>query len=96
MHPALFAFGPAASIKSLPELNVAVRLAEEMLMDGFLTQAEPVQITVVVVSDTTTTGYDTSGTTSSMNRAICSSACLYESPSRWGKIVMCSIPSRSR
>ena len=37
-----------------------------------------------------------SGTTSSMKRAICSSAFLYGSPSRCGKIVRCCRPRRSR
>ena len=51
LHPVHFAFGPTASMKALPEMNVALRLAEEMLLDGFLSQTEPVQIAVVVVPD---------------------------------------------
>lgn len=47
LHPALFAFGDHASVKSLPELNVAVRLLEEVLLDGFLSQTEPLQVTVI-------------------------------------------------
>ena len=49
LHPALFAFGVEASMKTLPELNVALRLAEEMLLGGFQSHTEPVQITVVKV-----------------------------------------------
>ena len=39
--------------------------------------------------------HDTSGTTSVMNRSICSTALLYGSPTRCGNSVRCSRPSRS-
>ncbi len=35
LHPMLFAWGQDAAVKSFPELHTSVRLAEEILLDGF-------------------------------------------------------------
>ena len=57
-HPMLFAFGETASMKSLPELNTSLRLAEEILMAGFLSHTEPLHVvTLVVPGDGSATDY---------------------------------------
>ncbi len=47
LHPAVFAFGPNVAVKSQPETHVALRLLDEYLVDGFLTAAEPLRVTLV-------------------------------------------------
>ena len=50
LHPALFAWGDDSSVKSRPEICTSLRLLQEYLMDGFLTNAEPLHITELMVS----------------------------------------------
>ena len=45
LHPALFAWGDEASVKSHPEICTSLRLLQAYLMDGFLTNTEPLHIT---------------------------------------------------
>ena len=45
LHPALFACGDEASVKSHPEICTSLRLLHAYLMDGFLTNTEPLHIT---------------------------------------------------
>ena len=47
LHPTKFEFSDDASLKSLPEVNTSLRLAEEILVGGFLSHSEPVQIKVL-------------------------------------------------
>ena len=50
LHPAWFAWGDDSSVKSRPEICTSLRLLQEYLMDGFLTNTEPLHITEITVS----------------------------------------------
>lgn len=51
LHPKSFNFDVSASTKTAPELNIALRLLEEILLDGFLTETEPLHICPLVVPE---------------------------------------------
>ena len=50
LHPPVFAWGDEASVKSHPEMCTSLRLLQEYLIDGFLTNTEPLHITELMVS----------------------------------------------
>jgi hypothetical protein len=47
LHPAMFSFHSQSSLKGHPLLNTCSRLAEEILLDGFITGSEPLLVKAV-------------------------------------------------
>ena len=45
MHLGAFSFSSAASVRGCPENDVVLKLLDEILVDGFITQGDPLLLT---------------------------------------------------